>query len=143
MVVEGRISIFRRTINYIINIKIYSTNILPTFNPQCAIIHKIYISLIYNLFIKKHKKRVVLLVELLLFSKFENCTFGAYISGLILTDICNGLITPDIWKHIWAEYVCIYRTILKYIDRYMKILINFHRYMYRNLQLQTFIYRSI
>ena len=64
-------------------------------------------------------------------------------SGLILTDICNGLITPDIWKHIWAEYVCIYRTILKYIDRYMKILINFHRYMYRNLQLQTFIYRSI
>ena len=42
-------------------------------------------------------------------------------SGLILTDICNGLITPDIWKHIWAEYVCIYRAILKYIDRYMKI----------------------
>ena len=64
-------------------------------------------------------------------------------SGLILTDICNGLITPDIWKHIWSEYVCIYRTILKYIERYMKILINFHRYMYRNLQLQTFIYRSI
>ena len=42
-------------------------------------------------------------------------------SGLILTDICNGLITPDIWKHIWAEYVSLYRAILMYIDRYMKI----------------------
>ena len=41
-------------------------------------------------------------------------------SGLILTDICNGLITPDIWKHIWAEYVSLYRAILMYIDRYMK-----------------------
>ena len=44
-------------------------------------------------------------------------------SGLILTDICNGLITPDIWKHIWAEYVSLYRAILMYIDRYMKIFV--------------------
>ena len=33
-------------------------------------------------------------------------------SGLILTDICNGLITPDIWKHIWAEYGNTYWAIL-------------------------------
>ena len=46
-------------------------------------------------------------------------------SGLILTDICNGLITPDIWKHIWAEYVSLYRAILMYIDRCMKIVDKF------------------
>ena len=64
-------------------------------------------------------------------------------SGLILTDICNGLITPDIWKHIWSKYGIIYWAILKYIDRYMKFFIYIDRYMQRLLKLETFIYRSI
>ena len=50
-------------------------------------------------------------------------------SGLILTDICNGLITPDIWKHIWSKYGNIYRSILKvYWPIYVKFQ-NFDRYM--------------
>ena len=40
---------------------------------------------------------------------------------LILTDICWVLIMTDIWKHIWAEYVSIYWSILMYIARYMKV----------------------
>ena len=66
-------------------------------------------------------------------------------SGLILTDICNGLITPDIWKHIWSEYVIIYRPILYYIDWYMKISIFYmvFRPIYAWIsKIKTFIYRS-
>ena len=66
-------------------------------------------------------------------------------SGLILTDICNGLITPDIWKHIWSEYVSIYRPILYYIDRYMKISIFYiiFRPIYAKIsKIKIYIYRS-
>ena len=53
----------------------------------------------------------------------------------------------DIWKHIWAEYVSIYWSILMYIDRYMKKLENFDRYMQQFLKVQTvlytFLYRPI
>ena len=64
---------------------------------------------------------------------------------LILTDICNGLITPDIWKHIWSEYVSIYRPILYYIDRYMKISIFYiiFRPIYAKIsKIKIYIYRS-
>ena len=63
-------------------------------------------------------------------------------SGLILTDICNGLITPDIWKHIWSEYVNIYRSILKV---YWPIYVNcqkFRSIYAQNRILKIFIYRS-
>ena len=66
-------------------------------------------------------------------------------SRLILTDICNGLITPDIWKHIWSEYVSIYRPILYYIDRYMKISIFYiiFRPIYAKIsKIKNYIYRS-
>ena len=66
-------------------------------------------------------------------------------SRLILTDICNGLITPDIWKHIWSEYVSIYRPILYYIDRYMKISIFYmiFRPIYAKIsKIKICIYRS-
>ena len=64
---------------------------------------------------------------------------------LILTDICNGLITPNIWKHIWSEYVSIYRPILYYIDRYMKISIFYiiFRPIYAKIsKIKIYIYRS-
>ena len=54
----------------------------------------------------------------------------------------SGLILTDIWKHIWSEYVNIYRSILKV---YWPIYVNcqkFRSIYAQNRILKIFIYRS-
>ena len=64
-------------------------------------------------------------------------------SGLILTDICNGLITPDIWKHIWSEYGNVYRSILRiywpiYDIRKLSDICKVHTVYGKNLSFENF-----